>query len=251
MPLTYDIIHPDILSDINQNKGAYDHCSYLFPDPCLCRSSLDNRDEANHTFTDFAATYQKIRGRCGLFKLLDFLRTKPGYICRCQHRVSVEQKEAIGHDLSKGVHQTVHRNLLISSCINIVLDYICIVYLSMGVAGAALATVSSQVLSGLLNLRWIIFKTDLLEGSEGKRKPSSYHLKQLCKTGFPLGFDSCIVGLGSVVMQSAINTLGTAVVTGQVAGEKIRQMFTIPMSSIGAGMATYAGQNEGPGATTG
>ena len=146
---------------------------------------------------------------------------------------------------ASGDSQRPTNHLLISSCVNIVLDYICIVYLSMGVAGAALATVSSQILSGLLNLRWIVCKTDLLEGSAGKRRPSSFYLKQLCKTGFPLGFDSCIVGLGSVIMQSAINSLGTAVVTGQVAGEKIRQMFTIPMSAIGTGMATYAGQNEG------
>ena len=146
---------------------------------------------------------------------------------------------------ASGDSQRPTNHLLISSCINIVLDYICIVPLRMGVAGAALATVSSQLFSGLLNLRWIVFKTDLLHGSEGHRAPSAYHLGQLCKIGFPMGFDTCIVGLGSVAMQSAINTLGTAAVTGQVAGEKVRQIFTIPMSSVGAGMATFAGQNDG------
>ena len=136
-------------------------------------------------------------------------------------------------------------HLLLSSCINIVLDYIFIVPFAMGVKGAALATVMSQFLSGLLNLRWIVFKTDLLRGSRKHATFSGYHLGQLCKIGFPMGFDTCIVGLGSVVMQGAINTLGTAAVTGQVTGEKIRQMFTIPMSSVGAGMATFAGQNDG------
>ena len=146
---------------------------------------------------------------------------------------------------ASGDSQRPTNHLLISSCVNIVLDYICIVPLGMGVSGAALATVSSQLLSGLLNLRWIVFKTDLLQGSEAYRSPSAYHLGQLCKIGFPMGFDTCIVGLGSVAMQSAINTLGTAAVTGQVTGEKIRQIFTIPMSSVGAGMATFAGQNDG------
>ena len=146
---------------------------------------------------------------------------------------------------ASGDSQRPTNHLLISSCVNIVLDYICIVPLGMGVAGAALATVSSQLFSGLLNLRWIVYRTDLLKGSEGRRSPSPYHLGQLCKIGFPMGFDTCIVGLGSVAMQSAINTLGTAAVTGQVAGEKIRQIFTIPMSSVGAGMATFAGQNDG------
>lgn len=136
-------------------------------------------------------------------------------------------------------------HLMLSSCINIVLDYIFIVPLSMGVTGAAVATVLSQLFSGLLNLRWIVFKTDLIAGSGANRRISGYHMGQLCKIGFPMGFDTCIVGLGSVAMQSAINTLGTAAVTGQVAGEKVRQIFTIPMSSVGAGMATFAGQNDG------
>ena len=146
---------------------------------------------------------------------------------------------------ASGDSQRPTNHLLISSCVNIVLDYICIVPLRMGVVGAALATVSSQLLSGLLNLRWIVYKTDLLKDSSGHRKLSGYHFGQLCKIGFPMGFDTCIVGLGSVAMQSAINTLGTAAVTGQVAGEKVRQIFTIPMSSVGAGMATFAGQNDG------
>ena len=146
---------------------------------------------------------------------------------------------------ASGDSQRPTNHLLISSCVNIVLDYICIVPLQMGVVGAALATVSSQLFSGLLNLRWIVFKTDLLKGSKGHRNFSGYHFGQLCKIGFPMGFDICIVGLGSVAMQSAINTLGTAAVTGQVAGEKVRQIFTIPMSSVGAGMATFAGQNDG------
>ena len=146
---------------------------------------------------------------------------------------------------ASGDSQRPTNHLLISSLLNIILDYICIVPLSMGVVGAAVATVSSQLVSGLLNLRWIVFKTDLLKDSQGQKSPSAYHLGQLCKIGFPMGFDTCIVGLGSVTMQSAINTLGTAAVTGQIAGEKVRQIFTIPMHSIGTGMATFAGQNDG------
>ena len=60
-----------------------------------------------------------------------------------------------------------------------------------------------------------------------------------------MGFEYSISALGAVVMQSSINSLGTAAVTGQTAGEKIRQMFTLPMESVGMGMATYAGQNDG------
>lgn len=144
-----------------------------------------------------------------------------------------------------GDSQRPTNHLLISSCVNVVLDYIFIVPLQMGVMGAALATVTSQLFSGLLNLRWIVFRTDLLKDSAGYRAPSGQYIKELCKIGFPMGFDVSIVALGSVAMQSAINTLGTAAVTGQTAGEKVRQIFTIPMSAVGTGMATFAGQNDG------
>ena len=135
--------------------------------------------------------------------------------------------------------------LLFSSCLNIVLDYVFIVPIPMGVAGAALATVLSQLVSGLLNLFWLAKKTDFLKNCAGLRRPSGAHLGHLCKVGFPMGFEYSISALGAVVMQGAINSLGTAAVTGQTAGEKIRQMFTLPMESVGMGMATYAGQNDG------
>lgn len=135
--------------------------------------------------------------------------------------------------------------LLISSVLNIALDYLFIVPIPLGVAGAALATIISQTVSGLLNLWWLARKTDALTGSRGLRRPDPAHLKQLWKIGFPMGFDHCFSAFGTVLMQGAINSLGTAAVTGQTAGEKIRQMFTLPMESVGMGMATYAGQNDG------
>ena len=135
--------------------------------------------------------------------------------------------------------------LLATSCLNILLDYVFIAVIPMGVAGAALATVLSQLVSGLLNLGWILAKTDLLKDCAGLRKPSSAHLGHLSKVGFPMGFEYSVSAVGAVIMQSAINALGTAAIAGQTTGEKIRQMFTLPMESVGMGMATYAGQNDG------
>lgn len=135
--------------------------------------------------------------------------------------------------------------LLVSSILNIALDYVFIVLIPMGVAGAALATILSQTVSGLLNLWWLAAKTDVLKNSAGLRRPSLPHMKNLLKVGFPMGFDHCFSAFGTVLMQSAINSLGTVAVTAQTAGDKIRQMFTLPMESVGMGMATYAGQNDG------
>ncbi len=135
--------------------------------------------------------------------------------------------------------------LIFTCLLNVFLDYLLLVPIPMGVAGAALATVLSQLVSGLLNLGWIVFKTDLLGESEGLRKFSPSHAKELCKVGLPMGFEYAISSLGAVIMQSSINHFGTAVIAGQTTGEKIRMMFTMPMESVGMGMATYAGQNEG------
>ncbi|MGN0321611.1 MAG: MATE family efflux transporter [Oliverpabstia sp.] len=135
--------------------------------------------------------------------------------------------------------------LLFSSFLNIGLDYLFIGPLDMKVAGAALATVLSQLISGLLNLGWIVFQTDLLKNSFGLRHFSIFHVKRLCIVGFPMGFEYSVSAIGAVIMQGAINSLGSIAVAGQTAGEKIRQMFTLPMESVGMGMATYVGQNDG------
>ncbi len=135
---------------------------------------------------------------------------------------------------------------LIATCfLNIVLDYVLIALIPMGVTGAALATVLSQLVSGLLNLWWIVFKTDLLKNSSGLRHFSVSHAKKLCIVGLPMGFEYSISAIGNVIMQSSINQFGTAVIAGQTAGDKIRMMFTLPMESLGTGIATYAGQNVG------
>lgn len=135
--------------------------------------------------------------------------------------------------------------LLLSSFLNIFLDYLFIVTFHMGIIGAASATVISQLVSGLLNLWWIIFKTNMLKNSRPLIHFSSSHCKKLCIIAFPMGFEYSISAIGAVVMQGAINSFGSFVVAGQTAGEKIRQMFTLPMESVGMGMATYVGQNLG------
>lgn len=70
-------------------------------------------------------------------------------------------------------------------------------------------------------------------------------MKRLCVVGLPMGFEYSVSAIGAVVMQGAINSLGSIAVAAQTAGEKIRQMFTLPMESVGMAMATYTGQNYG------
>ena len=138
--------------------------------------------------------------------------------------------------------------LLAASVLNIGLDYLLIVPMGMGVDGAALATVLSQLLSGGLCAFWFFTRTAKQEELTF-RGPSSLlsagHCKRLAYIGFPMGFEYSVSAIGAVIMQDAINLLGSTAVAAQTAGEKIRQMFTLPMESVGMAMATYVGQNHG------
>ena len=138
--------------------------------------------------------------------------------------------------------------LLAASVLNIGLDYLLIVPMGMGVDGAAIATVLSQLLSGGLCAFWFFTRTakqeELTFRGQGSLL-SAGHCKRLAYIGFPMGFEYSVSAIGAVIMQDAINLLGSTAVAAQTAGEKIRQMFTLPMESVGMAMATYVGQNHG------
>ena len=138
--------------------------------------------------------------------------------------------------------------LLAASVLNIGLDYLLIVPMGMGVDGAAIATVLSQLLSGGLCAFWFFTRTAKQEELTFRGQSSllsAGHCKRLAYIGFPMGGEYSVSAIGAVIMQDAINLLGSTAVAAQTAGEKIRQMFTLPMESVGMAMATYVGQNHG------
>lgn len=139
--------------------------------------------------------------------------------------------------------------LVISSCLNVVLDLVLILVIPMGVAGAAVATVISQAVSVGLCVWWLWKKMGVIHrknaAGEALTAVSVSHMKRICVIGLPLGLEYSVCSIGNVVLQSAINTLGTVVAAAQVCGEKIRAIATMPMESVGMAMATYAGQNFG------
>ena len=139
--------------------------------------------------------------------------------------------------------------LLISSCINVVLDFVFILLVPLGVAGAAIATVISQAISVGLCIWWLTQKMDVIHRQDGRGRSltalSGSHMKKICVIGLPLGLEYSVCSIGNVVLQSSINTLGTVVAAAQICGEKIRAIATMPMESVGMAMATYVGQNYG------
>ena len=139
--------------------------------------------------------------------------------------------------------------LVASSCINVVLDFVFILMIPMGVAGAAVATVISQAISVALCIWWLWKKTGMIRrtGEDGSALTAVCpgRMKKILIVGLPLGLEYSVCSIGNVVLQSSINSLGTVVAAAHVCGEKIRAIATLPMESLGTAVATYAGQNFG------
>ena len=135
--------------------------------------------------------------------------------------------------------------LAISSAINIGLDLLLIIVFRMGVEGAALATVVSQGVSGVISIIYIKKKFDILAMEKGDWKLERHLAGKLTGVGIPMGLQYSITGIGSVILQTAVNGLGSIYVASMTAGSKINIFLACPFDALGQTMAPYAGQNIG------
>ncbi|HJB91284.1 MAG TPA: MATE family efflux transporter [Candidatus Eisenbergiella merdigallinarum] len=137
--------------------------------------------------------------------------------------------------------------LVLAALLNIVLDLFCILALHMGVAGAAVATVISQAVSGVCCLVYMRKKYGILRMSREELRFSPRMAGRLIVMGVPMGLQYSVTAIGSVVLQSAVNALGSMAVASVTAAGKISMFFCCPFDALGATMATFAGQNAGAG----
>lgn len=135
--------------------------------------------------------------------------------------------------------------LLFSSILNVILDLFMIIVLKMGVAGAAWATVISQAVSGVSCLLYMRKRYDILRMTKEEMQPDKNIMIQLCNMGIPMGIQYSITAIGSIVVQVAVNGLGSMAVAAVTAGSKISMFFCCPFDALGSTMATYGGQNIG------
>ena len=135
--------------------------------------------------------------------------------------------------------------LVLSSIINVVLDFFLILVCKMGVAGAGWATVTSQLISGLTCLIYMYKKYDILKGNKSERVLDRRFITNLCMNGVPMGLQYSITAIGSTILQAAVNTLGSTYVAAMTAGSKMFNFTCCPFDALGSTMATYAGQNVG------
>lgn len=135
--------------------------------------------------------------------------------------------------------------LALSSALNIALDFALILGFQAGVAGAAIATVASQGVSGVACLFYMRRKYPVLRMTREERRPDLHSCGVLCAMGIPMGLQYSITAIGSIVLQSSVNALGSLYVAAVAAGAKVFQLLACPFDAMGATMATYCGQNVG------
>lgn len=140
--------------------------------------------------------------------------------------------------------------LILSALLNIVLDLVLIIVFHMGAAGAAYATVISQGVSGILCLVYIIKKIPILKLERDDWRPKSHLLKMQFAVGFPMALQYSITAIGTMMVQTSLNMLGSTLVAAYTAASKIEQLVSQAFVALGTTLATYSAQNVGAGKGT-
>ena len=135
--------------------------------------------------------------------------------------------------------------LLFSSVLNVGLDILLITVFHMGVRGASVATVISQLVSGILCFIYVKRSFPILHITKETSKPDFKYIKTLLRNGLPMALQFSITALGSVMLQSCVNGLGADAIAAVTIGGKTQLMIVLPSETIGITMATYCGQNLG------
>ena len=135
----------------------------------------------------------------------------------------------------------------VSTVLNILLDLFCIAVLGWGCAGAAIATIVSQGLSGSLCTWVIIHKYEILHIQKKERTLNGNYIRTILMMGIPMGLQFSITAIGSMVMQSAINGLGSLYASAFTASIRIKSFAMCPFDAIATGVSTFCSQNYGAG----
>lgn len=147
---------------------------------------------------------------------------------------------------SVGDSKTPLKAMIVASITNIVLDYVAVFLLDMGIAGAAVATLIAQSLSGVICVVKI-FRTPDLHFGKVHMKRDAMMGASLVKIGAPIAAKNIIIALGGIVVQSVVNGFGTSFIAGFTATNKLYGLLEIAAISYGFAVTTYVGQNYGAG----
>lgn len=135
--------------------------------------------------------------------------------------------------------------LIISAALNIILDLFLIRVVPLGVAGAALATVISQGISGLLCLLYLMKKVPLVHPQKEEWAADRDCMGLQFKIGLPMALQFSITAIGTIMVQAVLNMFGSTVIASYTAASKVEGLVTQPFAAMGMTMATYGAQNRG------
>ena len=135
--------------------------------------------------------------------------------------------------------------LIVASILNIILDIIFVLPLSMGVGGAALATVISQGISAVASIIFAIKKNPYFRLSREDFSFSSSHSNRVVKIGLPIALQSGMISISMIFLQKTANAFGETVMAAYTATMKIEQLIHQPFISLNAALSTFTGQNIG------
>ena len=157
----------------------------------------------------------------------------------------------IMYNTSRGIMQAVGNSkdplkyLILSSCINVVLDILFIGVFHMGVEGASFATIISQLVSVILCFRKLMRSEECSRVYIRKIRFHKDMMKLVFSYGLPAGFQNSVIAIANVVVQSNINDFGTMAVSGCGAYSKIEGFAFLPITSFNVALTTFVGQNLG------
>ncbi len=135
--------------------------------------------------------------------------------------------------------------LIVCCILNIILDYVAVVYLHMGIAGAAIATIISQAVSAILVTHALMASYGILKLKLREIRFDYHTLKLQLRIGFPGGIQACMYSISNIIIQSAINDFGTDTAAAWAAWGKLDALFWALTSAFGLAISTFAGQNYG------
>ena len=137
--------------------------------------------------------------------------------------------------------------LAYASLTNILLDLVFIVGLKMGVAGAAIATDISQLVSCLLSLRFLLRVEDDYRVRLRDIRLHGRMALRIIRVGLPTGIQNMVISFSNVLVQASVNSYGAAAMAGFAAYMKVDGFNILPVSSISMAATTFVGQNYGAG----
>lgn len=137
--------------------------------------------------------------------------------------------------------------LTAAGIVNVILNLIFVIVLDLDVAGVALATTASQVMSAFLIIRALMKRTDSCKFSFRKMKIHRRQLTKILQIGFPAGIQGSLFSISNVIIQSSINSFGSIAVSGNSAAGNIEGFVYMSMNSYSQTAVNFTGQNHGAG----